>query len=154
MSRFARSASAGGCQAPVCCQTVCHEDRVHTARLPKPVRRQPTVHLALLPQPPPPPNRRATMTSWAQVAKCWKVDNGDDFDAKALELYFPASKDHEGAEARKAIWKAMDNNGNKYVSLGECTHGWFNQHTGQLETKAGRKPVAGKVLYLRMLVLS
>ena len=83
------------------------------------------------------------MTSWAQVAKCWKVDNGDDFDAKALELYFPAAKDHEGAEARKAIWKAMDNNNNKYVSLAEYD-GWFNQHTGRLETKAGRKPVAGK----------
>ena len=63
------------------------------------------------------------MTSWPQVAKCWKVDNGDDFDAKALELYFPASKDHEGAEARKAIWKAMDNNGNKYVSLASTTGG-------------------------------
>ena len=66
------------------------------------------------------------MTSWAQVAKCWKVDNGDDFDAKALELYFPAAKDHEGAEARKAIWKSMDNNNNKYVSLAEYD-GWFNQ---------------------------
>ena len=66
------------------------------------------------------------MTSWAQVSKCWKVDNGDDFDAKALELYFPASKDHEGAEARKAIWKSMDNNNNKYVSLAEYD-GWFNQ---------------------------
>ena len=66
------------------------------------------------------------MTSWAQVAKCWKVENGDDFDAKALELYFPAAKDHEGAEARKAIWKSMDNNNNKYVSLAEYD-GWFNQ---------------------------
>ena len=66
------------------------------------------------------------MTSWAQVSQCWKVDDGDDFDAKALELYFPASKDHEGAEARKAIWKSMDNNNNKYVSLAEYD-GWFNQ---------------------------
>ena len=66
------------------------------------------------------------MTSWAQVSQCWKVDDGDDFDAKALELYFPAAKDHEGAEARKAIWKSMDNNNNKYVSLAEYD-GWFNQ---------------------------
>ena len=85
------------------------------------------------------------MTSWPQVSKCWKVDNGDDFDAKALELYFPASKDHEGAEARKAIWKAMDNNGNKYVSLAE--YDGCSQHTGRLEAKAGRKPVPVSTIF-------
>ena len=79
------------------------------------------------------------MTSWAQVSKCWKVDNGDDFDAKALELYFPASKDHEGAEARKAIWKSMDNNNNKYVSLAEYD-GWFNQ-------SRSRRPVVWRCLH-------
>ena len=79
------------------------------------------------------------MTSWAQVSKCWKVDNGDDFDAKALELYFPAAKDHEGAEARKAIWKSMDNNNNKYVSLAEYD-GWFNQ-------SGSRRPVVWRCLH-------
>ena len=79
------------------------------------------------------------MTSWAQVSKCWKVDDGDDFDAKALELYFPASKDHEGAEARKAIWKSMDNNNNKYVSLAEYD-GWFNQ-------SRSRRPVVWRCLH-------
>ena len=81
----------------------------------------------------------AKMTSWAQVSKCWKVDNGDDFDAKALELYFPAAKDHEGAEARKAIWKSMDNNNNKYVSLAEYD-GWFNQ-------SGSRRPVVWRCLH-------
>ena len=79
------------------------------------------------------------MTSWAQVSKCWKVDDGDDFDAKALELYFPAAKDHEGAEARKAIWKSMDNNNNKYVSLAEYD-GWFNQ-------SGSRRPVVWRCLH-------
>ena len=67
------------------------------------------------------------------MAKCWKADDGDDFDAKALELYFPAAKDHEGAEARKAIWKSMDNNNNKYVSLAEYD-GWFNQSRSRRPT--------------------
>ena len=79
------------------------------------------------------------MTSWAQVSQCWKVDDGDDFDAKALELYFPAAKDHEGAEARKAIWKSMDNNNNKYVSLAEYD-GWFNQ-------SRSRRPVVWRCLH-------
>ena len=94
------------------------------ARLPKTgsvAHRTPRTAAAAPPQP-----QRASMTSWAQVSQCWKVDDGDDFDAKALELYFPAAKDHEGAEARKAIWKSMDNNNNKYVSLAEYD-GWFNQ---------------------------
>ena len=67
------------------------------------------------------------------------VENGDDFDAKALELYFPAAKDHEGAEARKAIWKSMDNNNNKYVSLAEYD-GWFNQ-------SRSRRPVVWRCLH-------
>jgi len=110
---------------------------VAPARLPKTgsvAHRTPRTAAAAPPQP-----QRATMTSWAQVSQCWKVDDGDDFDAKALELYFPASKDHEGAEARKAIWKSMDNNNNKYVSLAEYD-GWFNQ-------SRSRRPVVWRCLH-------
>ena len=84
------------------------------------------------------------MTTWATVNQCWKsAADAADFDVAALETYFPAAKDDAGQEARKAIWRAMDNNGNRYVSLAEYD-GWFNQHTIKEESKRGSRPVGGK----------
>ena len=84
------------------------------------------------------------MTTWEQVAACWKEKNDpDDFDCDVLAEVLPSAKDAAGQAARKVIWKAMDSNGNKYVSLAEYD-GWFNQHTMAYEGKCGFKPDAGK----------
>ena len=54
------------------------------------------------------------MTTWEQVAACWKEsDDPDDFDVAVLEEVLPGGKDDASKERRQAIWKAMDNNGNR-----------------------------------------
>ena len=84
------------------------------------------------------------MTTWEQVAACWKEsDDPDDFDVAVLEEVLPGGKDDASKERRQAIWKAMDNNGNRFVSLAEYD-GWFNQHTMAYEGSKGFKPDAGK----------
>ena len=82
------------------------------------------------------------MTTWPQVASCWKEsDDPEDFDAAVLAEFLPSGKDEAAQKRRGEIWKAMDSNGNKYVSLAEYD-GWFNQHCIAFEGKAGAKPVA------------
>ena len=81
------------------------------------------------------------MTLWSSVADCWKDGDKMQFDAGVLESVFPA--DHDQKQKRSDIFKAMDGNGNGYVSLAEFDD-WFNRATCARERLHGLKPVEGK----------
>jgi hypothetical protein len=81
------------------------------------------------------------MTLWSSVADCWKDGDKMQFDAGVLESVFPA--DHDQKQKRGDIFKAMDGNGNGYVSLAEFDD-WFNRATCARERLHGLKPVEGK----------
>mmetsp|Transcript_12638 Transcript_12638/g.18952 ORF Transcript_12638/g.18952 Transcript_12638/m.18952 type:complete len:231 (+) Transcript_12638:37-729(+) len=75
------------------------------------------------------------------VPKCWK--DGTNFDREVLEKVFPGRMGDVGVKERSALWRALDNNGNKQVSLAEYDE-FFKQRTGIYERKHGFKLENGK----------
>ncbi|KAJ1452514.1 hypothetical protein M885DRAFT_526878 [Pelagophyceae sp. CCMP2097] len=81
------------------------------------------------------------MTTWPQVAACWKSADGGRFDGGVLEKCFPAAPASKAF--RVPIWHAMDSSGTGVVSLAKFDE-WFLRATLNLERKHGVKPVDGK----------